>query len=86
MMDAETIYEKWRTDRSQGDSSEVFPERVMRAVEGLPLPAGVSEGSLPERSRLQRLAQVGFCAAAVVAAVFRVVELLGVFATTGIEN
>ena len=86
MMDAETIYEKWRKDRSQSDSSDDLPDRVMQAIKGIALPEGISTAPPPDRSRVQRVAQVGFCAAAVAAAVLRVVELLGVFAATGIEN
>jgi len=85
-MDAETIYEKWRIDRSQSGLSDDFPDRIMQAINGLALPGGISTAPPPDRSRMQRLAQVGFCAAAVAAAVLRVVELLGVFAATGIEN
>jgi hypothetical protein len=82
-MENETLYEEWRSTRSRSTPSDGFADRVMHQVELLPLPAPSPDWGL---SRTQRLVRVGLCAAAVVAAVFRLAELLSVFAATGIEN
>jgi hypothetical protein len=83
-MKIETSYEAWREQRSRREPSDGFADRVMQQVESLPMPmAGENfAGSL----RWQRVARIVLCAAAVVAALFRVVELLSVFVATGIEN
>lgn len=85
-MDMNAMYEKWRADRSRSEPSEGFSERIMQRVELLPLPGEPGPLTFAELSWSQRLARFGVCAAAVVAALFRVVELLSLFAATGIEN
>jgi hypothetical protein len=87
----ESMYEKWRHDRSQVDPPEGFADRVMREIQSLPLPErprsdGSPAGASSESNRLARFARLGVCAAAGLAALFRVAELLSVFSATGIDN
>jgi hypothetical protein len=81
-MTADRLYEKWRAARSRSKPSEGFADRVMQQVESLPLPIGPMSGS----NRAQRLTRVALCAGAVLAAAFRLFELLSAFSATGIEN
>ena len=83
-MKFETSYDAWREQRSRREPSEGFADRVMQQVESLPMPV-VGE-SAAGASRWQRQARIVLCVAAVVAALFRVAELLSVFVATGIEN
>ena len=87
MMDIEAPYERWRDSRSRVEPSGDFADRIMQSVHEEP-PANdtVIGQPLPERRRAVQLARAGAVAAAVLAALFRVVELVSVFATTGIEN
>ncbi len=86
MMDRNAMYEKWREERSRIEPPAGFAERIMERLESLPLPGESGPSTSAELSRPQRLARFGVCAAAVVAALFRVAELLSLFAATGIEN
>jgi hypothetical protein len=81
-MDTETIYEKWRRDRSRVEPPGDFADRVMRSVDSLPMPNGLSQR--PGRS--QNLLRMSVCAAAVLAALFRVAELFSLFAASSLEN
>jgi len=83
-MKAKTLYETWCQERSRRKPSDGFADRVMRQVESLPMPAAGE--STANSNRWQGLARVVLCAAAVVAALFRVAELLSMFVATGIEN
>jgi len=83
-MRIETSYDAWRERRSRREPSDGFADRVMQQVESLPIP--VAGESAPGSNRWQRMASIGLCAAAVVAALFRVAELLSAFVATGIEN
>jgi len=85
-MDRNAMYEKWRADRSRIVPPEGLADRIMQRLESLPLPARPGPLTAAEGSRSQRLARLGVCAAAVVAALIRVAELLSIFAATGIEN
>jgi hypothetical protein len=85
-MDRNAMYEKWRADRSRIEPPEGFADRIMQRVESLPLPTQPWPLPSLELSRPQRLARLGVCAAAVVVVLFRVAELLRIFAATGIEN
>jgi hypothetical protein len=80
----ETLYDKWREGRSRREPSDGFADRVMQQVDSLPLPAAVERPTDP--NQIQRLVRISLCAAAVVAALFRVAELLSMFVATGIEN
>jgi hypothetical protein len=86
-MDIEPLYERWRDSRSRAKPAEDFADRVMQAIaeESPVVNVAVSEPRV-ERSRAVQLARAGAVAAAVLAALFRVVELVSVFAPTGIEN
>ena len=81
-MDPEEAYERWREARSRFEPSGDFAERVMQAVH--------REPTLADRPRQQpllaRLARSAIWVAAMLAALFRIVELLNIFAATGIEN
>jgi hypothetical protein len=81
-MDTEAMYEKWRQDRSRTEPSADFAKRVMRSVDSLPAPGGQTYRQRPT----QGLLRVSICAAAVLAALFRVVELFSLFAASNIEN
>ena len=81
-MDTETIYEKWRHDRSRVEPVAGFADRVMRSAEALPMP----NGSPQRLSRMQGLLQMSACAAAVLAALIRVAELLSLFAASNLDN
>jgi hypothetical protein len=54
----------------------------MRSVDSLPMPNGLSQR--PGRS--QNLLRMSVCAAAVLAALFRVAELFSLFAASSLEN
>jgi ferric-dicitrate binding protein FerR (iron transport regulator) len=91
-MDTEALYERWRDSRSRVEPAADFADRIMQAIHEEP-PANHAPATdvivsqpVPERSRAVQLARAGAVAAAVLAALFRVVELVSVFATTGIEN
>lgn len=81
-MDSETIYEKWRHDRSRVAPAADFADRVMQSVKSLSAPDGPS----PRLSRTQGLLRMSVCAAAVLAALFRVVELFSLFAASNLDN
>lgn len=81
-MDAETIYDEWRRNRSQAVPSADFANRVMRSVGVLPKPNGPSQ----QPGRSQKLLRMSACAAAVLAALFRVAELFSLFAASNLEN
>jgi hypothetical protein len=83
-MKTETGYDAWREQRSRREPSDDFADRIMQQVESLPVP--VAGDSTAGTNRWHGLVRVIVCAAAVVAALFRVVELLSMFVATGIEN
>jgi hypothetical protein len=83
-MKIETSYEAWREQRSRREPSDGFADRIMQQVEMLPMPAAGESPAGP--NRWQGLARIVLCAAAGVAALFRVAELLSAFVATGIEN
>jgi hypothetical protein len=86
-MDIEALYERWRDSRSRVEPSGDFADRNMQSIhEEPPANNAVTSQLLPERSRAVQLARAGAVAAAVLAALFRVVELVSVFSATGIEN
>jgi len=82
VMNPETIYEKWRQDRSRFEPSADFAARVMQSVKASPEPSGHSPG----RFQSQGLLRMSVCAAAVLAALFRVVELFSLFSAGNLEN
>lgn len=93
-MDPQTIYDKWRQNRSQAEPAAGFPARVMESIRVMqsnrviqlnrepPVPGSNSSG----HSRSQGFLRIGLCAAAVLAALFRVVELFNLFAAGSLEN
>ena len=81
-MNTEGLYEKWRQDRSRTEPSADFADRVMQSVGSLPAP----NGQPYQQRRTQRLLRMSICAAAVLAALFRVVELFSLFAASNLEN
>ncbi len=81
-MDTDAIYEKWRQKRSQAEPAADFAGRVMQTVNQMQVP----HQTLPVRRQAGRWVQIGACAAAVLAALFRVVELLTLFSAGNIEN
>jgi hypothetical protein len=86
-MDSDSPYEHWRDSRSRVEPSGDFADRIMQSIHEEP-PATDAVPGQPrvERSRAVQLARAGAVAAAVLAALFRVVELVSVFSATGIEN
>ncbi len=81
-MDTDKLYERWRRGRSQIDPSEGFADRVMQSIDS---PSAANE--LPSTTwRISGAVRASVCAAAALAAVFRVVELLNLFAASRIEN
>lgn len=87
MTDFETLIERWRGSRSRVEPSAGFADRVMQKIAEEPSAGDISAGvPLAAQNRIRRLARAGAVAAAVLAAVLRVVELVSVFAATGIEN
>ena len=86
-MHNETLYERWRDSRSRVEPSADFADRIMQSIhEDPPANDAVPGHSHRERSRAMQLARAGAVAAAVLAALFRVAELVSVFSATGIEN
>ena len=83
-MSIEKLYETWRQERSRREPSDGFSDRVMQQIDSLPMPASVERPAVP--NQIRRLVRIGLCAAAVVAALFRVAELLSMFVATGTEN
>lgn len=81
-MDPQAIYEKWRKDRSRVEPSAGLAARVMQSISNQAEPATIA----PERRRFAGLLRNGVCAAAVLAALFRVVELFTLFTATNLEN
>lgn len=81
-MDPQTIYEKWRQNRSQVDPAPDFAARVMQAVNTQAAPCEIAPVHRPSLGLLR----AGACAAAVVAALFRLVELFHLFAASNLEN
>jgi hypothetical protein len=86
-MDINSFYERWRNDRSRVEPPAGFADRVMqRIADEVPADDGSASWRANERSRVVPLARAACCAAAVLAALLRVIELLSVFSATGIEN
>jgi hypothetical protein len=83
-MSIEKLYETWRQERSRREPSDGFADRVMQQVDSLPMPASVERPAGPNQT--QPLVRISLCAAAVVAALCRVAELLIMFVATAIEN
>jgi hypothetical protein len=83
-MDHETMFEKWRRDRAAVEPAPDFANRVMQALD-TPVVEPVIEAAVQPRG-VRRMVQATACTAAVLAALFRVVELLSLFATSQIEN
>jgi hypothetical protein len=82
-MDHETMFEKWRRDRAAVEPAADFTDRVMQGLDAPQVEPVI--GSAVQPRGLRRLVQATACAAAVLAALFRVVELLSLFATSQIE-
>jgi hypothetical protein len=81
-MDTDNLYERWRQSRSQIDPSERFVDRVMESID-----SPTATNDLPSTTwRISGSVRASVCAAAALAAVFRVVELLNLFAANRIEN
>jgi hypothetical protein len=86
-MDIESLYERWRDDRSRAEPSTDFADRVMHTIADEPSASdGAASPPVNERSRILPFARAAACAAAALAALLRVIELLSVFSATGIEN
>jgi hypothetical protein len=83
-MDHETMFEKWRRDRAAVEPAPDFADRVLQTLDA-PNVEPVIEAAVQPRG-VRRLVQAPVCAAALLAALFRVVELLSLFATSQIEN
>lgn len=83
-MDHESMFENWRRDRSAVEPAADFADRVMQSL-AAPQVEPAPESVIQPRG-VRRLVQATACAAAVLAALFRVVELLSLFATSQIEN
>lgn len=83
-MDHETMFEQWRRDRAAVEPAADFADRVMQSLDGPGVEPATEASNRPRGVR--RLVQATVCAAAVTAALFRVVELLSLFATSQIEN
>lgn len=81
-MDSEALYERWRQSRSQVETSDRLADRVMESIEAQ-APTAEPQG---EAWRASRVVRASVCAAAVLAALFRVVELLNLFSANRIEN
>jgi hypothetical protein len=81
-MDPDALYERWRQIRSRIDPPEGLVNGVMESIGSPsstnPPPTGTS--------RVSGAVRASVCAAAALAALFRVVELLNLFAATRIEN
>jgi hypothetical protein len=81
-MNTEPIYEKWRRERACVEPAAGFADRVVRSAESLPKP----NGSPQRLSRTQGLLRTSACAAAGLAALFRVAELFSLFAASNLDN
>lgn len=81
-MDNESIYEKWRTARSNTAPSSDFGNRVMDRLGAEPTPLE----PVSPRHHSGWYLRAGLCAAAALAAVLRVFELFSVFSATSIGN
>jgi hypothetical protein len=79
-MDTDALFERWRRERAAIEPAPEFADRVMQSLDAPRVDS-------PGRPRgLRRLIKATAFAAAVVAALFRVAELLSLFATSQIEN
>jgi len=79
-MDTDALFEKWRRERAAVEPAPDFADRVMQSLDA-------PQVESPGRPRgLRSLVKATAFAAAVLAALFRVVELLSLFATSQIEN
>jgi len=83
-MDTEALFEKWRRDRAAVEPAADFADRVIQSLDA-PQVEPIAE-SVTQPRGVRRLVQATVCAAALLAALFRVVELLSLFATSQIEN
>lgn len=81
-MDADSVFERWREQRAQLNPSPDFPDRVMARLDANPSPGD----PMAAKERSWRLAKAVLCAAAALAALIRVMEVLSLFRATGIEN
>jgi hypothetical protein len=81
-MDPNSLYERWRQSRSQVDPPEGFVDGVMESI-GSPV---LKHEAPASSSRISAAVRASVCAAAVLAALFRVVELLNLFAASRVEN
>jgi hypothetical protein len=82
IMDPNALYDRWRESRSQIDPPEGFVEGVMESIGATAL----TNEPQSRASRISDVLQAGACAAAALAALFRVAELLSLFVTSRIEN
>jgi hypothetical protein len=81
-MNTDEVYEQWRRNRSQIDPPAGFSDRVMNSL-------GDHDSKTTPRVQgwtAARFVRVCVCTAATVAAVFRVVELLNLFAASRLDN
>jgi hypothetical protein len=85
-MSNDEFLERWRAQERAARPSPGFTDRVMGAIEQLPVAEPMREPQGRGRMRLSIGVRTGLVAAAVLVALLRVVELLSVFAATGIEN
>ena len=85
-MDTNAIFEKWRRDRSQVEPAADFADRVMQSVDSLPMPSGLPRGFPNGQQPAHGFLRTGVCAAAVLAALFRVAELFSLFAASSLDN
>ena len=81
-MDTDALYERWRNSRSQVEPSEGLADRVMESI-------GAQATTIEPRAgkhRISGVVRAAVCAAALLAALFRVVELLNLFVASRLEN
>lgn len=81
-MKTDELYEQWRQSRSRIDPSAGFSDRVMNSLgdhDSMPTPRVAGWTA-------KRFVRFCVCAAATVAAVFRVAELLNLFVASRLDN
>jgi hypothetical protein len=81
-IDTDALYEKWRLRHSRVDPSADFADRVMRSLDSQQMPRGSSH----RQPGAQGVLRISLWAAAVLAALVRVVELFSLFSASHLEN
>ncbi|MBS0265939.1 MAG: hypothetical protein JSS02_28670 [Planctomycetes bacterium] len=81
-MDPDTLYERWRQSRSQFEPATNFADEIVQSISSVES----VEPQVAGRTRLPSALRAAVCAAAVVAVVAHVVELLTLFSATPLAN